>query len=190
MSEVRAPFAAVVLAGGRSTRMGMEKALLADRTGRTMLARQLALLEKLRPAELLLSARHEQVLPKTDVSVRRLDDDGRAGPLGGIVAALQNISCDRLLAIAVDLPLLDESVLQFLLRANGGVVPQVNGRLEPLVAVYPRRWLPEAVDALAQGTWSLQRLLTTAIRAGTFSMLQFSDPRPFLNWNRPHDYPP
>jgi molybdenum cofactor guanylyltransferase len=182
-----APFAAVVLVGGHSRRMGTDKAGLRDRTGQPLLTRQLALLASLEPVELLVSARRTQILPPLPPAVRRVDDDGAGGPLGGIVAALEATAAPRLLVVAVDLPELDQAVLKRLIACPEGAVPVVAGRLEPLVAVYPRTWLPEAQRALRAGQRSLQHLLASAEASG-FCLLNFSDPTPFLNWNRPHDY--
>jgi molybdenum cofactor guanylyltransferase len=182
-----APFAAVVLVGGHSRRMGTDKAGLRDRTGQPLLGRQLALLASLRPVELLVSARRAQVLPPLPPTVRRVDDDGADGPLGGIVAAFEATATPRLLVVAVDLPELDQAVLKRLIACPEGAVPVVAGHLEPLVAVYPRRWLPEAQRALRDGQRSLQQLLSSAKGSG-FCLLNFFEQTPFVNWNRPHDY--
>lgn len=182
-----ADFAAVVLAGGRSTRMGAEKASLRLPDGRTLLARQLDLLAELHPTGLFVSARSGQTLPPLPPGVRRIDDDGTAGPLGGIVAVLLAATHPRLLVVAVDLPHLDAPTLRRLLRGPGGAVPRAAGRLEPLVAVYPRSFAPLAEAALARGEPGLQRLLAAPEAAGLFSIVPMEDARPFFNWNHPQD---
>src|SRR5690606_15155389 len=119
-----AAFSAVVLAGGRSSRMGVDKATLPHPSGSTLLDRQIALLRGLGPAELLVSVRSGQDLGLLDRDVCTVRDDGTAGPLGGIVAALKAATQPRLLVVAVDLPYLDADTLRALLLVapdRGGV---------------------------------------------------------------------
>jgi molybdopterin-guanine dinucleotide biosynthesis protein A len=80
---------AVVLAGGKSIRMGTDKAALPHPVSKIpLLVRQLDLLTELGLARLLVSARAGQVLPPYPHDVGRVNDHGESGPLGGIVAAL------------------------------------------------------------------------------------------------------
>lgn len=184
-----AAFSAVVLAGGRSSRMGVDKATLPHPSGSTLLERQIALLCGLAPAELLVSVRSGQNLEILDADVRAVSDDGMAGPLGGIVAALNAATQPRLLVVAVDLPYLDADTLRALLLAapDRGVVPRLNERFEPLAAVYPRSWLPAAEAALDRGERSLQRLLSAPEAGALFEVMPVASGRPFTNWNSPAD---
>lgn len=182
------PFSAVVLAGGRSTRMGADKAALRLPDGQPLLLRQLGLLTSLPADRVLVSARQGQVLPTLPSGVERVDDAGDSGPLGGIVAALRQITTSRLLVVAVDLPRLDPATLIALLAASGaGTVPEIAGRLEPLVAIYPRVWLPAAEAALEHRDLSLQRLLRAAAASGLFTVVRAPSEAAFLNWNTPDD---
>ena len=86
MSAAPGTFAAVLLAGGRSRRMGRDKALLPLPDGRRLWQRQLAVLESLHPAELFISGSAREGVPSL---IPCLDDETPGlGPLGGIVAAL------------------------------------------------------------------------------------------------------
>jgi molybdenum cofactor guanylyltransferase len=185
------PFAAAVLTGGRSVRMGADKAWLPiGDPPQPLLVRQLGLLAGLRPTRLLISARHGQTLPQwpEELGVHRIDDDGTQGPLGGIVACLSAISEPRLLIVAVDLPCLDLVALHGLLAVgSSGVVARVDDHLEPLAAVYPRAWVPVAAQALREGRLSLQQLLLHPDSAPHFAVVRTTHNVPFLNWNRPDD---
>lgn len=191
MNAPQRSFSAVVLAGGRSTRMGADKAGLPHPDGGTLLDRQLRLLLRLEPSECFVSVRTGQPLPPLPASVRRVEDDGEAGPLGGIIAALQACACPRLLVVAVDLPRLDATTLRQLLATGGeglGAVPHHAGGLEPLAAVYPRSWLPEAIAARQQGHHSLRRWLERPAAARFFVPMPASNPEAFVNWNEPGDF--
>ena len=161
------PFAAAVLAGGRSSRFGTDKALL-PWAGRRLLDRQLDLLRGLGPAELLVSGR-----PDVDYAVPGarvvLDPEPDLGPLGGLAAVLGAISAPHVVVLAVDLPAMTPEFLRHLLaqRAAGtGVVPRTAAGWEPLAAVYPREILPLVHRHLQRRQLAVHRLLEAAVAAG------------------------
>ena len=189
-ASLKNDFAAAVIAGGRSQRMGRDKAQLRWPDGPSLLERQLDVLRQLQPAELWISARADQALPQLAADVARANDAGDAGPLGGIVELLRATRQPRVLVLAVDMPLIDSATLQLLLRCpKPGAVFDVQGRLEPLAALYPVTWKPLAEAALAGNEHSLQRLLRTADAARCFTIMPADDPSRFANWNTPADVP-
>ncbi len=181
---------AVVLAGGHSVRMGRDKAWLPHpQTGTPLLTRQLDLVAKLAPRQRLVSARAGQSLPPLPNDVPRINDDGTAGPLGGIVASLAAAPTSHLLVIAVDLPQLDLDTLRRLLThcdATHGAIATTTTGTEPLIAIYPRICLPALELALSQQQLGLKRLLRDPNIAAYFRFTLF-DPCPtaFQNWNEP-----
>ncbi len=186
---------AVVLAGGHSRRMGRDKATLPHpHDGRPLLLRQLDLLAQLPspPQTRWVSARIGQELPSLPATVRRVDDDGQAGPLGGIVAAWDASNVPYLLTIAVDLPLLNADTLVAMLTAcdpgaQSGAVARVGDTCQPLVAIYPRAAHAPFATALAAGQLSLRRLLAAEPLATLCPPLDFINDTPFRNWNTPND---
>lgn len=132
----------VVLAGGRSSRMGRDKALI-EVDGRSLLDRAL---DKLDPhvAELLVIGEPEKYGHVGPFVVA--DEWPGKGPLGGLATAMRYASNDRLLVIACDLPGLNDRLFD-LLKAQLGhsteaVVPRHEGLVEPLAAVYHRNAQP------------------------------------------------
>ena len=188
------PFAAVLLAGGRSRRMGRDKALLPLADGQVLWQRQLAVLASLRPAELFISGPEREGLP---ASVTRLEDATPGlGPLGGIAAALSAMRSTRLVVLAVDLPWMTAGFLGRLLgddpdaSAPRGRVPQMDdGFFEPLAAVYPRDALVMANEQLRTADRSLQSFVRRLVEARLVAAYPITDDeRPlFANWNRPED---
>jgi molybdopterin-guanine dinucleotide biosynthesis protein A len=159
--------AGLVLCGGRSLRMGIDKATI-EVAGATLLDRAVSRLTEVCDPVLIAPGGVRLGLDERRVVADAIPG---AGPLGGIVAALHR-SPHRLLAVvAVDMPWLDPALLRFL-AARMGVhdvaVCQTQRGLEPLHAVYARSALPVAEAALhspersLRGTIARLRALTIA----------------------------
>jgi molybdopterin-guanine dinucleotide biosynthesis protein A len=140
-----------VLAGGKSSRMGTDKALL-ELAGQTLLPRTLALANTVSEDVRIVGAheKFEEFAPVVE------DKYANRGPLGGIHAALASTNSDSNLILAVDLPFLEKRFLVHLLaeaRTSGAVVtvPRAAGGLQPLCAVYKRKFAALAEQALAAG---------------------------------------
>lgn len=185
----------VVLAGGRSSRMGRDKALIVPTEdglskGRTLL--ELAL-DKLEPLveELLvvgLPAEHGFVGPFVIP-----DDLPGQGPLGGLVTAMKYATHDRMLVIAVDMPDLDPRLLGLLQQEMGNftdaVAPRHAGGTEALAAAYHRRCRPVFEELIRQGSRKMAHALE-AVRTHYISMEPGKDgwsEQIFRNLNRPGD---
>lgn len=144
-------FSAIILAGGKSSRMGRDKAWL-EVGGKTLLARQIELARMAGASEVFISGRVEADYSVFD-GVVLSDHFQSAGPLAGIERGLRAMTTPLLLVLAVDMPRLEVGFLHRLLAASAadcGVIPQLNEHIEPLVAVYPKAALPLAVDLLGR----------------------------------------
>ena len=182
------PFAGVLLAGGRSRRMGRDKALLPLPDGRLLWQRQLAVLQALEPAELFLSGPPRQGFPP-DVPLLA-DHTPGLGPLAGIAAALGAMRSSLLVVLAVDMPAMTTDCLRGLLRScreGQGTVPRrtATGFYEPLAAVYPQACLPPATAQLAAPDRSLQSFVRAAGPLVKPWDILVSDEALFANWNEP-----
>lgn len=184
----------VVLAGGRSTRMGRDKALLPHPdTGQPLVLRQLDLLRAAGCAEVLLSVRDDQDYTVVPPDVAIVRDSGEHGPLAALSAALSAAAHPLVLVLAVDLPRMDAARLRGLLAlatVEGGVFPAgPDERPEPLCAVYPKNKHAAVVAALASGRLALHALLADAVSAGWMRPAPFAagDLSAFANWNLPDD---
>lgn len=183
-------FDAVLLAGGRSSRFGSDKAFLPWR-GRPLYETQLRKLASLGPSRLWLSTRSDQAFPDVLGEVARLvDEEPGLGPLGGLKSALEASEAERVLVLAVDLPLMEASFLASLLARGGGAAPRGARGWEPLAAVYPREPMRELVERhLAAGRRRLQDLLDEAAAAGIVEPVALTETqsRFFANLNTPED---
>ncbi|HTU03487.1 MAG TPA: molybdenum cofactor guanylyltransferase, partial [Candidatus Sulfotelmatobacter sp.] len=158
---IRLPLAAAVLVGGRSRRMGWDKAGLAV-GGSPMLRRLVATLQPLFPEIWLVGTADS---PLEDQAIRAVPDrqPGR-GPLGGLQAALLATSAPAVFCLACDMPFANPVVIRYLCELRDGVqavVPRTAAGYEPLHALYQRTCLPTIEASLAAGDVSLQRLLAS-----------------------------
>ena len=181
---------AAILAGGRSTRMGANKALL-EVGGQGMLRRTAALLRPL-VDDLFLVADDPAPYAGLGLPVRPDVLPGR-GALGGIHAALTHAAHPRVLCAACDMPLISPGVLELLLGADDAddaLLPRVGGWPEPLLAVYGRGALPAIERALLAGRLRVVEALA-GLRVGYLEedRLAAADPgcRSFVNVNTPGD---
>jgi GrpB-like predicted nucleotidyltransferase (UPF0157 family)/molybdopterin-guanine dinucleotide biosynthesis protein A len=154
----RTPLAGAILCGGRSSRMGVDKATL-RLWEESLLERVARRLGSVASPLILCAGRRRVDRPRCVSVVDPLPD---RGPLGGLAAAL-GASPHRLCAVVgVDMPDLSPALLRALAarwRGEQAVVPRVDGRPQPLHAVWSRDALP-AVDAALRGDdLSLRALL-------------------------------
>jgi molybdenum cofactor guanylyltransferase len=145
--------AAIVLAGGRSSRMGSPKAAL-EWHGSTLLRRVTGLVGRAVDGPVVVVRAPDQALPALHPSVEVVCDaeEGR-GPMQGIAAGLQAIG-DRAGAAYVsstDVPLLHPAFVRRVVGALNGefdiVLPEIGGYRQPLAAAY-RRALLDTIDEL------------------------------------------
>ncbi len=188
--------AGLVLAGGRSRRMGRDKAGLVV-GGETLLVRQLRLMRESGVGESWVSTgfgvRVEAGgLGEGVVLVRDELEDG--GPMEGIRQVLERSRAGHLLVLAVDLPGLSTDFLRRMLalrRAGGGVVPVGEQGMEPLCAVYPVHRALEAVRGWGgSGECSPRRLVSDGLREGWMESWRVEGPDQacLVNWNQPGDW--
>jgi molybdopterin-guanine dinucleotide biosynthesis protein A len=147
---------AIILAGGKSTRLGRDKAS-ATLLGVSMLQRAVSRIEGL-VGEMIVVRAAGQTLPdvETSASLRVVEDVyADSGPLGGIYTGLSAITTPRAITVACDMPLLQPDLLAGLLLLASdfdAVVPTNDMYLpEPLCAVYTTRCLPATHSQLGAG---------------------------------------
>src|SRR2546423_14435993 len=139
---------AFVLAGGKSTRMGRDKAFL-EFKGRILLARALELAAGVADDVRIVGG------PRKFAAFGRVIEDiyRERGPLGGIHAALKSSSTRLNLMLAVDLPFVQPEFLKYLISVARETkamvaVPRAGDGLQPLCAVYPQKIAPAAEQLL------------------------------------------
>ncbi len=145
--------AALVLAGGRSRRMGQDKAVQVV-AGRRLVDRALDLVRPCCDEQVIVRGDPARPpIPGLDAH-QIADEIPGQGALGGIHAGLRAIEAPAAVVIACDMPLLESDFLIWLVRQLGDhdvVVPRSASGLQPLCAVYRPSCLPAIESALARG---------------------------------------
>jgi molybdopterin-guanine dinucleotide biosynthesis protein len=180
----------LVIAGGRSSRMGQDKRFL-EMAGCSMLER---LLKKTAAIPF-----RERYLCGADVSEKLsalcsaygfafvADSRSAAGPLEGIRSGIARLQADYALAVSCDMPLFAYEHLQPLLAAVDGelaIIPVVRGRRQPLAGLYHRQILPVVERALEQG----ENKIGLVIEQVTHKFVELPDCDDFFNVNTPADF--
>jgi molybdopterin-guanine dinucleotide biosynthesis protein A len=185
------PTACGILAGGASTRMRRNKALLPFR-GKPLIRHQLDLLQPLF-SEVLISANNPATYAGLDL---RIVPDVFAEPcsLSGIHALLEAVTAPRLFVVACDMPFLNRELIRRMLDVPGEfdvIVPESEYGLEPLHAIYARTCLPAIERAAKARRWKISDFYEglwvdqMTVRTGEWLVEGRS---PFLNANTPDQW--
>lgn len=178
------------MAGGKSTRMGTNKALI-EFQGQRLIERT---------AE-RFTAWFDQVVVVTNTPEVYAflglpmvgDRTPGLGPLGGIEAGLRASRHEAAFFAACDMPFLDRELIAYMLSLAGGadaVVPVVDGIYEPMHAVYTRACLPAITASLDAGIYKITRFYDQ-VRVRSLpepEVARFGAPEKlFFNCNTPDD---
>jgi molybdopterin-guanine dinucleotide biosynthesis protein A len=183
--------AAFILAGGRSSRMGTDKALL-ELAGKSLIVRAVELARDTVP-DVTIVGDPGKFAPFGSV----IEDVYRDhGPLGGIHAALTHSEAEVNLILAVDLPFVPAEFLKYLLtRAESSnatiTVPSIGGYFQPLCGVYRKAFKIVAEHALSQGRNKIDQLFRDVSLCAVSEeeiLANGFDSSIFRNLNTPEDW--
>jgi molybdopterin-guanine dinucleotide biosynthesis protein A len=181
---------AVVLAGGKSSRMGRDKSFLP--LGEKNLLQ--IVLEILTPSfsNTLLSVADESRYQEFGVPLI-VDRYHEIGPIGGICSVLEQSDANRIFCVACDMPFLNAALISDLCAREKAeaVIPLWNGRAEVLHAIYSNSLIGRFQLAIGQRKYKITDTLSNAdVEYVPESVVQKYDPdgRSFENLNTPADY--
>ncbi len=186
---------AIVLVGGRSSRMGQPKAAL-DFGGIPLLTRIVVELKWWFEEIVIVAAPESAGQPHIKIPGLKIvhDETAFAGPLDALRRGLNSLDHGVAFACSCDLPLLNSDVaadLVAMLDDFDAVIPEVGGKLQPLHAVY-RKQCANAIAALEASGEKRLTASANAINARKVGEqeLRMIDPQfsSFYNVNTPEDY--
>ena len=183
----------VLIAGGKSRRMGQDKRFLMV-GGERLFDRTLSVLMDTFTETIVVLA---EPLDTLDVRGCRVVYDAipNTGSLGGLYTGLMAASHSRVFAVACDMPFLEAAVIRYMLSYDAAadvVVAELAGRFQPMHAVYSGLCAPvlkemaERHDLKIQKLFCREGLRATVLGADDFSSVQ-SGLRSFQNINTPED---
>lgn len=144
---------AIILAGGKSRRLGRDKCLL-EIGGRSLLAHTVDTLANVSD-DLIVVTSDPTYSELLDATARLVPDQKPGmGSLMGIYSGLGEAHYSHALVVACDMPFLNLALLRHMLPLADGhdvVIPRLDGMLEPLHAIYGKSCLPHMLQLLDQG---------------------------------------
>ena len=186
----------VALAGGRSRRMGADKAQIPWQHT-TLLGWTVERLHRVTGSTVLIAGPSRDSAAGSSAPSRTVEDAAARGPLAGLLGAAAAAPDRDLLVLACDLPLVTEQSLQGLLRTAAGsdadaVVAWGPDRWQPLCAVYRPAALATLLERARHGDHALYRALRErAVRCERFLGSTEEPPeswhRQLFNVNTPED---
>lgn len=181
----------IILAGGKSTRMGKDKSMLSYDND-PLIKRVVNELEAIVDELIIVSNEENKYGFPGTIEVSDLYPG--MGPLGGIHAGLTFSTNDYAFITACDMPFFKARLAGLLLKMSKGfdiVVPQIGNYLQPLCAVYSKQCLPHAEFCLKQNNKKIVSIypMVRVNYAGESLIKAVADPEKiFFNVNTPKDY--
>ena len=184
----------LVLAGGRSVRMGREKAFV-PLAGRPLVAHVIA----------RMAPQVDTLVINANGDLARFDrfglgiladwrDLGLEGPLAGVLAGLIHAEprgASHLATVPCDAPFLPRDLVRRLAAAAGPgeiALAESEAGVEPVFGLWPMTALPALLEAARSGEQSLRGAAARAARVRRVRFIAApGEPDPFLNLNRPED---
>jgi molybdopterin-guanine dinucleotide biosynthesis protein A len=184
---------AIILAGGKATRMnGKNKAFLSINQ-EPLIKRQLRLLKNIFKQIIIVSNSSKEYRNLKGVQVVA-DVVQHRGPLGGIFSGLLASKNKHNFVIACDMPFINTELTKYMFKKSSGydvVVPWVNHRYEPLFCIYSKNCIKFIQKLFEKKIFKLSQLFAQ-VRIKKISekeILKFDSPEKiFMNINTPQDF--
>ncbi len=179
----------IVLAGGKSSRMGTEKSLLVWKQ-KTLIEHAIGVLKPLCSKVIISSNKH--VFDFTGCETWP-DELPQQAPIIGIYSSLKRSETDRNIILSCDMPYIGTGLLAYLIESSGNhsiTVPVHDGNLiEPLCGIYSRTIIPELEEYIRINNLSLYKFIATQapLYLRIDHELPFYRDNMFLNINTPDD---
>jgi len=182
----------VIFAGGKSSRMGEDKSLLPFADFSTITEFQLSKLSKIfKTVYISCKDKNKFHFLKEDEEVSFIEDvetDSVYAPTAGFVAIYKNIKEERFFALSVDSPFVGQKEIQQIIEADNSssdaTVAKTESGVQAMCGVYHRSLQNKFIDMLNTDKHKLGFLLSSS----KTTFVEFSDEKPFVNLNHPHEY--
>lgn len=175
---------AVIFAGGKSSRMGEDKALLPFAGYSTLAEFQYSRLSKLFKS-VSISAKEN----KFDFDCVVIEDiHEEHSPLVGIISIFETLQIEEVFILSVDAPFVEsdtiEKIVSYKDSNSDAIVAQSPSGVQPLCGLYKKSILPLAQQQLKKNNHRLGNLLHLA----NTEYVKFEEDLPFTNLNHPEEY--
>ena len=177
----------VIFAGGKSSRMGEDKALLPFANFTTLTEFQHSRLSKIF-SSVYISCKDKTKFNFEANYIRDIQTKEIHAPTIGFISVFKELKDDSFFAISVDAPFIDEETILKLISSDSktvdATVAKTEGGTQPLCGIYHRSLVPSFDKMLKEDTHKLTYLLKNA----QTNYVTFKNDDTFLNLNHPHEY--
>ena len=177
----------VIFAGGKSSRMGEDKALLPFSSFETLTEFQLSRLSKIFRT-VYISCKDKS---KFDFDANFIEDiptKNIFAPTTGFIAVFEALKEERFFALSVDAPFVEMEVIEKLLNADtaafDATISKTDRGVQPMCGIYHRSLQERFVKMLQEDSHKLGFLLQNS----NTQYIYFKSEKPFLNLNNPQEY--
>ena len=177
----------VIFAGGRSSRMGEDKALLPFSTSKTLTEYQLHRLQNIF-SHVYVSCKTKE---KFDFEANFIEDielNSLFAPSIGFISVFKRLQCERFFAISVDTPFIDLKIIQTIISRDSlhveATIAQTVQGAQPLCGIYHISILPKLEEMLHTQNHKMNSLL----RHSQTEYINFDNEQAFFNINHPYEY--
>ena len=178
----------VIFAGGKSSRMGEDKALLPFSSFKTLTEFQYSRLSKIFKT-VYISCKDKNKFDFDAAFIEDVKTNKVFAPTAGFVAVFKALQSDAFFALSVDAPFVSETIIQELIEsdsrinADASIATSVHG-MEPMCGIYHRSLEAAFNTMLDEDNHKLGLLL----KSSKTNFVHFDDKQAFLNLNHPHEY--
>ena len=177
----------VIFAGGKSSRMGEDKALLPFGGFDSLTQFQINKLSKLFK-NVYISCKTKSKFDFDADFIEDVKTENIFAPTAGFIAVFENLKCEKFFAISVDTPFIDANIINKLQDADtmdaDATIAKTNNGVQPMCGIYHKSLLLSFKNMLDENNHKLGFLLKNS---NTKTVL-FEDEKPFLNLNNPNEY--
>jgi len=177
----------VIFAGGKSSRMKEDKALLPFGGSLTLTEFQLSRLQKIFK-NVYISCKDKSKFAFKASFIEDVKSNETFAPTAGFVAVFQELKADSFFALSVDTPFIGESEIKAIVKANSSnadaCIAKTAFGAQPMCGIYHRSLEEEFIQMLKANNHKLGYLL----KSSKTTFIEFKDERAFLNLNHPHEY--
>jgi len=148
----------IILAGGKSSRMGQNKALM--RIGdKTLIEYVYDIINAFTP-EIIISSNTEDY---SFLNCKTIPDIYQnIGPIAGIYSSLKNSKYHKNIVISCDTPFVSSAIISELIKASNGydiTISKSNNFIEPLIGIYNKNILENLEDSISKKKYSIQKFI-------------------------------
>ncbi len=177
----------VIFAGGKSSRMGEDKALLPFSTFNTLTQFQLHRLQKLFK-NVYISCKNSDKFDFEADFIEDVKTENTFAPTAGFVAIFEKLKDERIFVISVDTPFVDEEEINKIIQQDNPhaeiTIAQTACGNQPMFGIYHSSLQNKFIAMLQANNHKLGLL----IKESQTTYVKFENEEPFLNLNHPHEY--